>query len=266
MLNALDAATTATAWSAVPSRDRYGTCSAPGSTSGPWISSETTRAPCLVTTSRIALELGPAVHVAARVVRLGEQQRPRTAREQPVERVEVDDVAVAVRVHGQVPLLASGDLAEPVLRVVRRQRQHHRRPLAEHLQRDPNADGHVRGRQHPVRRDAGPEVAQREPGVRLADRAAGPHVRWVADLAALHRLVQRSHDRLRQRVVHLGHPRRKHSRLDHPPLEHQGGAGLVVGVVADQAHPPIQPGLAGRGRMAAWTRAGARRSPRLGTA
>ena len=39
------------------------------------------------------LELGAGVHVAARVVRLGEQQRPRTAREQPVERVEVDDVA-----------------------------------------------------------------------------------------------------------------------------------------------------------------------------
>ena len=42
---ALDAATIVVTWSAVPSTVAYGVCTAPGSTSGAWISSLTTRPP-----------------------------------------------------------------------------------------------------------------------------------------------------------------------------------------------------------------------------
>ena len=62
------------------------------------------------------LELARGVHVAARVVRVGQQQGPGAVGEEPVEVVEVEDVGVAVGGDREVPLRPTGDLGQPELR------------------------------------------------------------------------------------------------------------------------------------------------------
>ena len=105
VLNAFDAATTATACPAVPSRVRYGTCSAPGQDQRRVDLVADDPGPVRQGEVADALELRTGVHVTARVVRVGQQQRARALGEQPVEVVEVERVGVAVRRDRQVPLL-----------------------------------------------------------------------------------------------------------------------------------------------------------------
>ena len=103
VLNAFDPATTATAWSAVPSSGQVGDVGRRAL--------EDQRRVDLVgdDASAVAsydvadpLELAPGEDPAPRVVRLGEQQGAGAVGEQPVEGVEVDLGALGVRVDDQV--------------------------------------------------------------------------------------------------------------------------------------------------------------------
>ena len=211
-------------------------CVAPGSTIGAWISSLTTRAPYLSARSRIVSSSarvctcphGLCGLVSSSVRAPSAKSRSRCSRS--------STYASPSGVTGQVPLHPPGDLGQPELRVVRRQRQHHRRlVLAQHVERQPDAGRHVDGRDHLHRVDRLAEVALREPGVRLTQLAAAQLERRVAQLAAVERVPHRLHDRLGHRVVHLRDPRRDDALGGHAPLQRRGRAELVVGEIADHA-------------------------------
>ena len=63
-----------------------------------------------------ALELGAGEDPPPRIVRLGQQQRAGAVGEEPVEVVEIDLGHLGVGVEGQVPLFATSDLGQAVLR------------------------------------------------------------------------------------------------------------------------------------------------------
>ena len=116
-----------------------------------------------------ALELGPGEDPPPRVVRLREQQGPRTVGEQPVEGVEVDLGALGVGVDDQVDPLASGDLGDRQLRRVAGDRHHDRPGLGEHVEGEPDAGGDVGRGDDPGRVDLVAELPIGEAGVGLTD-------------------------------------------------------------------------------------------------
>ena len=205
------------------------------------------------------LELLAGVDVTARVVRLGQQQRPRAVGEQPVEVVEVEHRGPGVRVHRQVPPFPPGDLGDVELRVVGRERQHHRSRVAQHVQSHPHPRGDVDRADHVRRVEPLAEVPRREAGVRLAQPATGLEHR-ITRHSGVHRVEQRLADRRRQGVVHLRHPRRQHVRLDGAPLEDDRAPCLVVGQVLDHGSEPNGPGRFPAGRVRGRHSGRARRS------
>ena len=214
-------------------------CVAPGRTSGAWISSLTTRAPCFSARSRIpssSARVCTWLHglcglVSSSVRAPSANSRSRWSRSSTYS----SPSGVTGRSHcGRFVTSASPSWGEyagsgstiGLLSSLR----------TSSASRTPGGD--VDGRQHLPRVDLVPEVPAGEPGVRLAELATAQVEPRVAELAPPDRVPERRDDRLGHRVVHLGDPRRDHARLGHAPLERRRGPGLVVGEIADHGcHP-----------------------------
>jgi hypothetical protein len=191
--------------------------------------------PCTVPGHDVAdpLELGPGEHPAPRVVRLGQQQRAGTLGQKRVEPAEVDLGPGRIGVDHHVDPLAARDRRDVELRRVARHQEDDGPVLAEHVECQPHAGGHVDDRSDPLRLDDGAVVPGREPGVRLCelggvpvDGVAGHAVANGAEQGLLHHGVEG--------VVHLGDPGRDHVVGDGSPLEHEGAPRLGVGQVDDR--------------------------------
>ena len=197
-------------------------------------------------------------------MRLGQQQRPRPVGEQPVEPVEVEHRGLGVRVDRQVPPLPSGDLGDVELRVVGRERQHHRTRVAQHVERHPDPRGDVDRASTCAGSSRWPKCRAAKPAYASLNRHRVED--GIAGHPRVHGVQQGLADRRGQGVVHLRHPCRQHVGIDGAPLEDDRAPGLVVGQVLDHASEPNLIHNTPRGYMfRPWT-LGAPRSPPPSTA
>ena len=167
-------------------------------------------------------------------MRVAEQERAGAAGERLLDRGQVEasrSSASGSRVDRHQ--LAAGHRDDVAERRVARHRHHDRARRAEHLERQPDPAHHAAGRAPTPR----PGTCQ--PQCRSAKPAnAAPSRRRRTAGSPARRDVRRRPApprSARPRGSPSRRPRRGRPRLDGAPLEGQGGAGLVVGEVADHA-------------------------------